>query len=107
MKTLMAMTLAAGLFVSVASTSVRAGENEYHGRVEKLKTELALTPEQVTKIQQIFVEAYGSKEKLKAMSEADRKAYMKSKQPEVQEKVKAVLTAEQVQKFMQMKKNHH
>jgi Spy/CpxP family protein refolding chaperone len=103
MKKAVALVFAALFAVQLAGTAF-AGDKKCQGkwqekRVERLTKDLSLTAEQQGKITSIFKE---NDEKHKAEMEKMREA-MKAEKAETDQKIQAILTPEQNQKFETMK----
>ncbi len=75
--------------------------------LERLKQELNLTPEQVTKIQKILDSAQKQAEADREKYQGDREAMMKAMRErweKIDKEIEAVLTKEQKKKYEQIKK---
>lgn len=75
--------------------------------LERLKTELKLTPEQVVKIQKILDEAQKQAEVDRQKYQGDREAMMKAMRErwnKIDKEIEAVLTKEQKEKYEKIKK---
>jgi Spy/CpxP family protein refolding chaperone len=79
----------------------------FGGFLERLKTELKLTPEQTAKIQKILDDAQRQAEIDRQKYQGDREAMMKAMRErweKIDKEIEAVLTKEQKKKYEQIKK---
>lgn len=67
--------------------------------LEKMKTELKLTDEQITKVKAIYAEAAKKKEALKDSTQDEQKKQGKELMKATMDKVRAVLTPDQAKKW--------
>ena len=94
------------LFLSSYVFSQERGRG-FGGFLERLKTELKLTPEQTAKIQKILDDAQKQAEIDRQKYQGDREAMMKAMRErweKIDKEIEAVLTKEQKKKYEQIKK---
>jgi Spy/CpxP family protein refolding chaperone len=94
------------LFLSNYIFSQEKGRG-FGGFLERLKTELKLTPEQTAKIQKILDDAQRQAEIDRQKYQGDREAMMKAMRErweKIDKEIEAVLTKEQKKKYEQIKK---
>lgn len=90
-KKILILAIALLLPLTVSAYSGEGDDAPYDHRLERLNTELQLSPEQKTKLEAIFKEQH---EKFRAIHEESHK------------RIKEVLTPEQVTKWENMKEQH-
>jgi Spy/CpxP family protein refolding chaperone len=84
-------------------------EEGYAKRMEKMKTDLNLTDEQVTKLKSQRSNMHAKAESIKnnqSLSREQKKAQMMALKAEAKEQHSKILTAEQLKKKEEMRKNH-
>jgi Spy/CpxP family protein refolding chaperone len=105
-RTFVLVIFAFTLFLSNYVFSQERGRG-FGGFLERLKTELKLTPEQTAKIQKILDDAQRQAEIDRQKYQGDREAMMKAMRErweKIDKEIEAVLTKEQKKKYEQIKK---
>lgn len=105
MKPLMC-ALAATFLVLLAGCAQQPYRHHGQPSIDRLATELDLTPAQKTQVQQIFDNERAQREQLQSSGE-DRRQQMQDLQSDLINRLSAVLTPDQLQKFEQMEQQRH